>query len=116
WLAEQPEIQRVLHPAFPSCAGHETWVRDFTGSASVFSVVFAPTIAQEQVNRFVNALRLFKIGWSWGGTVSLAMAYPSIDRPQYDGRIVRFHIGLEDTNDLLADLRTAMLSIISSDI
>ncbi|MFT4114859.1 cystathionine beta-lyase [Silvibacterium sp.] len=108
WLGEQTQIARVLHPALPSCEGHEIWKRDFTGSTSVFSVIFDESISQEQVNRLVNSLTLYKIGWSWGGTVSLVMAYPGLHRPRYGkGNVVRFHIGLEDTNDLIADLKSA---------
>ena len=113
-LAQQPTVRQVLHPALTSCAGHDLWVRDFSGSASIFSVVFEDEATQQQVNRFVNALRLFKIGWSWGGTVSLVMAYPGLDRPQYgSGYIVRFHIGLEDPGDLVADLQQALAGVFS---
>ena len=109
WLAQRPEIEIVLHPAFPSCPGHEYWKRDFTGSASIFSIVFAPSFSPEQVNAFVDALKLFKIGYSWGGVTSLALAYPSLERPgkQYAGRIVRLNIGLEEHEDLIEDLAAA---------
>ena len=109
WFADQPGIARVLHPALPSCEGHHLWRRDFTGSASVFSVVFHDQLSKRQVEAFVDALRLFKIGWSWGGTASLVMAYPGLDRPLYgSGCLVRFHAGLEDCDDLLADLEQAL--------
>lgn len=109
WFASQSAVQRVLHPALPSCEGHTTWARDFTGAASVFSVVLAASFTPEQVNHFVNQLQLFTIGWSWGGTASLVMAYPSLKLPKYgDGHIVRFHIGLEDVEDLIADLDQAI--------
>jgi cysteine-S-conjugate beta-lyase len=113
WLAQRPEIDRVLHPAFPSCPGHEVWKRDFTGSASIFSVLFKPEYSPTQVNAFVDALKLFKIGWSWGGVTSLAMAYPELKRvgEQYSGRIVRLNIGLEETADLLDDLSAAFAAI-----
>jgi cysteine-S-conjugate beta-lyase len=62
WCAEQPEVETVLHPALPTCPGHAIWKRDFTGSASVFSVVFAPQVTAEAIIRFVDSLRLFKIG------------------------------------------------------
>ncbi len=116
WLAEREEIDRVLHPAFPSCPGHEFWRRDFTGSASVFSVLFHPRFTPEQVHAFVDGLKLFKIGWSWGGVTSLVMAYPELDRleEKYHGRIVRLNIGLEDTGDLLADLSASLAAIRSS--
>jgi cystathionine beta-lyase len=111
WLAARPEVERVLHPALPSCPGHEWWARDFLGSSGVFSIVFAPGPAPEQVHAFVDALQLFEIGYSWGGVTSLAVAY-NLDaipgRPRYGHRIVRFNIGLESTADLLADLEQAL--------
>jgi cystathionine beta-lyase len=113
WLATRLEVETVLHPALPSCPGHETWKRDFTGSASIFSIVFQKSYTPDQVNAFVDALKLFRIGWSWGGVVSLAMAYPSLQRPgrDYAGRIVRFNIGLEDAQDLMDDLASAFAGI-----
>jgi cystathionine beta-lyase len=111
WCAEQPEIETVLHPALPSCPGHELWKRDFTGSSSIFSIVFDRRYSPERVNGFVDSLKMFGIGWSWGGTHSLAMAYPGLERPSgdYAGRIVRLNIGLEEPPDLIEDLRSAMV-------
>ncbi len=91
WLAARPEIDRVLHPALESCPGHEFWKRDFLGSSGVFSIVFKPGPTQEQVYAFVDALKLFKVGYSWAGVTSLAVAYnigriPG--RPPYEHRIV----------------------------
>ncbi|HEY4979748.1 MAG TPA: cystathionine beta-lyase [Candidatus Acidoferrum sp.] len=111
WLAARPEIDRVLHPALESCPGHEFWKRDFLGSSGVFSIVFKPGPAQEQVYAFVDALQLFKVGYSWAGVTSLAVAYnigriPG--RPPYEHRIVRLNIGLESTEDLIADLDQAL--------
>jgi len=113
WLALRPEIDRVLHPAFPSCPGHDAWKRDFTGSASIFSILFKPEFSETQVNAFVDTLKFFKIGWSWGGVTSLAMAYPELTRlgEQHRGRIVRLNIGLEDTADLIDDLSAAFAAI-----
>jgi len=110
WLVRRPEIESVLHPAFPSCPGHEYWKRDFTGSASIFSIVFASTFSPEQVNSFVDALKLFKIGYSWGGVTSLALAYPGLEGhgKRYAGRIVRLNIGLEKYEDLIDDLAAAI--------
>jgi cystathionine beta-lyase len=86
-------------------------VRDFAGSAGVFSVVFGEGPTAEQVLAFVDALQLFEVGYSWGGVTSLAVAY-NLDaipgRPRYGHRIVRFNIGLESTDDLLADLEQAL--------
>ncbi len=114
WLAARPEIDRVLHPGLPSCPGHEFWKRDFLGSSGVFSIVFKPGPTQEQVYAFVDALKLFKIGYSWAGVTSLAVAYnigriPG--RPPYEHRIVRLNIGLESTEDLIADLEQALKSL-----
>jgi len=111
WLSGRPEIERVLHPALASCPGHEFWKRDFLGSSGVFSLVFKPGPTEQQVYAFVDALQLFKIGYSWGGVTSLAVAYnlgrlPG--RPAYDYRIVRLNIGLEATSDLIADLEQAL--------
>ena len=66
WLADQPAVARVLHPALPSCEGHGLWLRDFIGSAGIFSIIFTKKLMVERVNAFVNGLQLFKIGWSWG--------------------------------------------------
>jgi cysteine-S-conjugate beta-lyase len=109
WLATRPQIEVVLHPALPSCPGYEFWQRDFTGASGVFSVVFQRTFSKQQVTSFVNSLELFKIGYSWGGVTSLVMAYDfqSNKRPDYGSRIVRFNIGLEEVEDLRADLTRA---------
>lgn len=107
WLSERPEIERVLHPALASCPGHEFWKRDFSGSTGVFSIVFQPRFSKAQVQGFVNNLELFKIGYSWAGVTSLAVAYDfhgTRGRPAYGHRIVRLNIGLEDENDLRSDL------------
>jgi cysteine-S-conjugate beta-lyase len=116
WLATQPGIERVLHPALPTCPGHEFWARDFKGSSSVFSIVFERTISANQVVAFVDALRLFKIGMSWGGVTSLAILYPKLQRPDtdYAGRIVRLNVGLEDPRDLIADLQSALSATIQT--
>lgn len=115
WLATHPQIATVAHPALPSCAGHEIWKRDFTGSASVFSFQFNANWTAAQAERFVDALRVFRIGLSWGGVNSLAVVYPDLDRPDLDnlgqgfgGRLVRLNIGLEATGDLIADLEQAI--------
>ena len=115
WLAGQPEVATVLHPAFPDCPGHAIWKRDWTGSASLFSIIFKDWTAG-QVERFVDSLRLFKIGYSWGGVVSLVMAYRDLKRPTADEgpRLVRLNIGLEDPADLIADLDQAMSAAHSS--
>lgn len=110
WLTEQDTIDTVLHPALPSCPGHAHWLRDFTGSASVFSVLFKDGASAQQVVTFLEALTIFKLGLSWGGVTSLAVVYPALDRPgkNYGGRLVRFNIGLENPDDLITDLKNAL--------
>jgi cysteine-S-conjugate beta-lyase len=114
WLSTRPEVELVLHPALESCPGHEFWKRDFLGSSGVFSIVFKPGPTQEHVYAFVDALKLFRVGYSWGGVASLAVAY-NIERipgrPPYEHRIVRLNIGLEATGDLLADLEQALIRL-----
>jgi cysteine-S-conjugate beta-lyase len=114
WLADRPEIEAVLHPALPSCPGHEIWKRDFCGSSGVFSIVLKPGPTQAQVFAFVDTLQLFEIGYSWAGVTSLAVAYDFgrvSGRPPYDHRLVRLNIGLESTADLIADLESALRAL-----
>jgi cystathionine beta-lyase len=114
WLHQRREIEAVLHPALPSCPGHEFWKRDFLGSSGVFSIVFKPGPSQQQIHAFVDALKLFHIGYSWGGVASLAVAYDIgriPGRPPYEHRIVRLNIGLESTDDLIADLDQALAAL-----
>jgi cystathionine beta-lyase len=111
WLSSRLEVELVLHPALPSCPGHEFWKRDFLGSSGVFSIVFKPGPTPQQVYAFVDALKLFKMGYSWGGVASLAVAYHIgrvTGRPRYEHRIVRLNIGLEATADLIHDLDQAL--------
>ncbi len=108
WLQSRPEILRVVHPALESHPGHRIWKRDFTGACGLFSVIFKPVPA-EVVYAFLNKLTLFGIGASWGGYESLAipfdcMAIRTATKWAPGGPAVRFHIGLEDVSDLLADL------------
>ena len=110
WLAKHPLIEKVLHPALPTCPGHEIWKRDFSGSSSVFSFVFKNYISVAQAETFINSLEVFRIGMSWGGVHSLAVIYPDLLRPNKDfgGVIVRLNIGLEQTDDLISDLSQAL--------
>ena len=109
WLAERPEVAAVLHPALPSCPGHDLFLRDFKGSSGLFS--FALKGGNEAGRTaFIDALRLFGIGFSWGGFESLAVpADPkrTLGVPDHGGALVRLHIGLEDPRDLIADLDQA---------
>jgi cystathionine beta-lyase len=116
WLQGRPEVARVLHPALPGAPGHDLWKRDFTGASSLFGAVFAPPFSAEDTNRFVDALTLFGIGASWGGYESLALPSTGIisrSAGGFDpgGPAVRFHIGLEDPADLIADLDAAFAAI-----
>lgn len=110
WLEGRPEIERVLHPALPSCPGHELWQRDFTGSTGVFSAVFEQGYSKEHILAFMDDLQLFKLGYSWGGVTSLVAPYFRIERSHtaYQDRLVRFHVGLEAVDDLTADLKRAL--------
>jgi cystathionine beta-lyase len=109
WFKARPEIAKVLHPAFEDCPGHAFWQRDFTGAGGLFSVVFDPRFDEGQVDRMVDALTLFGIGYSWGGPNSLVMPYRVKSlRDQWEGGVlVRFNVGLEDPADLIADLAQA---------
>ena len=109
WFAGLPEVALVLHPALPGAPGHDLWRRDFTGACSLFGVVFRPDITVAATHRFVDALQLFGIGASWGGFESLALPTTGFvtrtaAEMAHPGAMVRFHIGLEDVGDLIADL------------
>ena len=111
WLKQHPSVAQVLHPALPDSPGHDIWRRDFSGAASLFSVIFQPHLAQEKTDRFINALNLFRIGFSWGGSCSLVMPYDMNRIRQnwsHEGQLVRFYVGLEDTDDLVEDLDQAL--------
>lgn len=111
WLKARPEIAVVLHPAFTDCPGHAFWERDFTGAGGLFSVLFDPKYTEVQTDRFVDSLKLFKIGFSWGGVHSLAVPYRMKGMRSnwpHEGQLVRLNIGLEDTDDLIADLEHAL--------
>ncbi|MBP2562500.1 cystathionine beta-lyase/cystathionine gamma-synthase [Neorhizobium galegae] len=97
----------VLHPALPECAGHEFWKRDFTGSSSVFSVVIPPH-AEDALPDLLTTAKTFSIGASWGGTHSLLAPMtitPKASDGAHSGTILRISVGLEDENDLWADLQ-----------
>lgn len=114
WLQQQPQIGKVLHPAFADCPGHEIWKRDFTGAGGLFSVLFDARYSEEQTDRFVDSLKLFKIGYSWGGANSLCVPYriQSMRKDWQDqGVLVRFNIGLEDPQDLIADIEQAFANM-----
>jgi cysteine-S-conjugate beta-lyase len=106
WLAARPEVARVLHPALETDPGHALWKRDFTGSSGLFGVAFKP-ISQAKLAAFMDNLKLFGMGYSWGGYESLIVpAHLKRTAKPYraDGPLIRIHAGLEDSGDLLADL------------
>ncbi|HEU5285312.1 MAG TPA: cystathionine beta-lyase [Sphingomicrobium sp.] len=112
WLQDQAPIAQVLHPALKSCPGHDYWKRDFTGSSGLFTIVLKEA-DEAAAMRFVESLTLFGIGYSWGGFESLAVpARPKRTASSAPaGPIVRLHIGLEDPDDLMADLESALQTI-----
>ena len=114
WLQKRPEISRVLHPSLSECPGHDIWKRDFNGAGGLFSVLFDAKYSEEQTDRFVDSLELFKIGFSWGGAHSLCVPY-RIEKMRESwtesGILVRFNIGLEDAEDLIADIESALQSM-----
>ncbi len=110
WLRGQPEVRTVLHPAFPSCPGHEFWRRDFTGSTGVFSFILQPGFTRAGLAAMLDQLTLFGMGYSWGGFESLLIpfdcrAYRTATAWNPDGFVLRIQVGLEDVQDLKADLR-----------
>ena len=112
WLATRPEVARVLHPALPGSPGHEHWARLCTAAAGLFSVLLDERFSEAQVHAFVDALRLFRIGFSWAGPMSLVMPYElgaMRDKGHgLQGHLVRFSMGLEAVADLQADIAQAL--------
>jgi cysteine-S-conjugate beta-lyase len=114
WWQQQPQASRVLHPALPDSPGHAHWSALCTQAAGLFSVVFDAQHEPARVHAFVDALRRFKLGYSWAGPVSLVVPYDlSVVRPgsTWRGTLVRFSLGLEDVQDLQADLRQALHTV-----
>jgi len=110
WLEQQPQVARVLHPALPSCPGHEYFARDFKGATGLFSIVLKGG-DDAAAARFIERLALFGIGYSWGAFESLAVPghfTRTATAPEWEGPLVRLHIGLEDADDLIADLAAAL--------
>jgi cystathionine beta-lyase len=115
WLKARPEVGAMLHPAFPDCPGHEYWQRDFRGATGLFSFVLRGTSEAERA-RFIDALALFGIGYSWGGYESLVLPIDpgplrTATKWEAEGPVVRLHIGLEDSDDLIEDLDRAFARI-----
>jgi cystathionine beta-lyase len=115
WLAQRPEVLRLLHPALPGDPGYAIWKRDFSGASGLFSMVLKP-VPQKAVNAFLDTLELFGIGASWGGYESLAIPFDcaplrTATAWQPGGPTVRFHIGLEAVEDLIADLERGFATL-----
>ncbi len=113
WLATQGAVAQVLHPAMPTAVGHGVWKRDYSGSATLFAFTLKPEYDQAAAYRFVNALQLFGIGFSWGSTQSLALnqvIHRSV-MPRPAGQLIRLHIGLEHVDDLRNDLAAGFAAL-----
>ncbi|MGX3065975.1 cystathionine beta-lyase [Ursidibacter arcticus] len=112
WLAQRPEVKAVYHPALPSCPGHQFFQRDFAGASGLFSFELCKKLSDEELSQFLDHFELFTMAYSWGGFESLILANqpqeiakirPAIER-KLTGTLIRVHIGLEDVQDLIADL------------
>lgn len=119
WLSEQPEVKTVYHPALPSCPGHEFFLRDFSGSSGLFSFELTKRLTSEQVSNFMDHFQLFTMAYSWGGFESLILCNqpeeiahirPNIKR-NLTGSLIRVHIGFEDVDELIADLKAGFKRI-----
>ncbi len=119
WLQARPEVARVLHPGLESDPGHAIWKRDFTGACGLFSIVLKP-MDEKAVYAFMNELTLFGMGFSWGGFESLVIIfdcaeYRSATQWAPGGPTLRFHIGLEDPDDLIADLENGFKAMAAAE-
>lgn len=112
WLRDQPEVAAIYHPALPGCEGHDLWARDYAGACGLFGFALKPA-PRAAVDAFLDALKLFGLGFSWGGFESLAIACDpqlkvrTLSR-DYGGPLMRLHVGLENPGDLMADLRAGL--------
>ena len=109
WLKNRPEVSEVLYPALAGAPGHELWKRDFTGAASLFSIILKENHSLEDLGKMLDGLEYFGMGYSWGGFESLIIpCYParirSAKKWSCSGNVLRLHIGLENPDDLIADL------------
>ena len=113
WLAQQPQVKAVYHPALPSCPGHEFFKRDFSGSSGLFSFELKQKLTKEQLADFMDHFELFTMAYSWGGFESLILSNqpeeiaairPNIER-KLSGTLIRVHIGFENVDELIADLK-----------
>jgi cystathionine beta-lyase len=108
-------VREVLHPALPDAPGHEHWASHCRDAAGLFSILLDPALPTASVDAFCNALRLFKLGYSWGGPVSLVVPYDVRllrgEATGLNGHLVRFSIGLEASADLITDLGQALQTL-----
>ena len=112
WLRDQPEVAALFHPALPGCPDHALWARDFKGACGLFGFALRPA-PEAAVDAFLDALTVFGLGFSWGGFESLAISCDPQLKPRrfpkdYGGPLIRLHVGLEDPDDLIADLRRGL--------
>lgn len=120
WLANHPQVARVNHPALPGSKGHEFWKRDFTGSSGLFSFVLNKRLSNEALSAYLDNFSLFSMAYSWGGFESLILPnqpeHIAAIRPEGDvdftGTLIRLHIGLENVDDLIADLAAGFTRIV----
>ena len=113
WFLDQPEVAKVHHPALPDHPGHAIWKRDFLGSSGLFSIVLREGYSDDDLARMIDGLKLFGLGASWGGYESLVIhqkpeQFRTATGWSGPGLLVRLHIGLEDTDDLKADLQAGL--------
>lgn len=112
WLSSHPRVGKIFHPALEGSPGHDLWRRDFSGGAGLFAFVLnAAGVAETKL--FLDALKLFGLGFSWGGFESLAISCDHQLKmrslaPDFGGPLMRLHVGLENVDDLIADLRQAL--------
>lgn len=112
FLQKQPQVKRLLHPAFPSCPGHENWKKYFSGATSTFGIILHET-DKKKIAAMMDGMQIFRLGFSWGGFESLLFpeqprSIRTAQKWEEDGFSVRLHIGLEDTADLLQDLENGL--------
>jgi cystathionine beta-lyase len=117
WLEGRPEVARVLHPALPSDPGHVLWRRDFTGAPGLFAIILRPA-SHAALAAMLDGLNLFGMGYSWGGFESLILPFDPSDyrtatKWQAEGPALRLHVGLEDVEDLKADLEAGFERLVA---
>jgi cystathionine beta-lyase len=115
WASEQPAVRRVLHPALPDSPGHAHWAALCTSAAGLLTLEMDTRFSLGQIDALVDGLRYFRIGWSWGGPVSLAVPYQVAGMRKaahpYQGVLVRLCIGLEAVDDLIEDLAAGLAQL-----